>query len=112
MRRAIQHAGQLIGIYDCRRQRADADDFAVDDDAGPIQQNDFGRLDIRRAQDRHKCHDIPGGGYLRATDIPRALGIGDESGDDRADALAARVAGIGWIDAVGSADDVGLVGCL
>ena len=44
--------------------------------------------------------------------IPVALGIGDEGGDDRADALAARVAGIGWIDAVGSADDVRLVGCL
>jgi hypothetical protein len=44
--------------------------------------------------------------------IPRALGIGDEGGDDRADALAAGVTGIGRVDAVGSADDGGLVGCL
>ena len=39
--------------------------------------------------------------------IPVALGIGDEGGDDRADALAAGVAGIGWVDALGEGHRVG-----
>ena len=112
LRGAIEHAGELGQVHDGGRQRSDGDDFAVDDGTVPIEQNDFGGLDVGRTQDADQCHEVARGVDLGPANIPRALGIGDEGRNDRADSLASLVVGIAWVDAVGGAHHVGLRRCL